>query len=129
MTASNHNEEMEPRLGELFESAEKACNEGVSTSDFEPAFVRLLEFIERHPECYASAERRFLSGLSNGSMSWELVSFCMHSLRMQAVKDKVRSLLDEGSEPRDMGPLSHILASFKDDWEDAVMYEYYGSRA
>ena len=89
---------METSLGELFDAAQKACDEGVSTLDFEPAFIRLLEFIEHHPECRASAERRFLDGISSRAICWELVSFCMHSLRMQAVKEEVLRLLDGSSE-------------------------------
>lgn len=44
---------------------------------------------------------------------------------MRAVTDEVLRLLDESADPRQRAPLSHILASFEDDWEDADLYVYY----
>lgn len=109
----------------LFAKAAHACDHGASTSDFEPAFSELLDFLERVPASRQYAEKRFLAGLADGSVCWELTSFCMHSLRMQAVKNEVERLITNETDPRWMGPLSHILASFDDEWDDAEMYERY----
>jgi hypothetical protein len=108
----------------LFSEAEIACDRGFSTVDFEPAFVRLLEFINEHPQCKVVAERRFLVGMVDASLCWELISFCMHSLKFEAVKEEANRLIDP-RRPRGWGPLSSIVASFDDDWEDADMYDYY----
>lgn len=124
MTAINPSEGVEASLDVLFQAAERACDAGASTTDFEPEFVRLLEFIKQHPVCHRKAERRFLEALSTPSLSWELVTFCMHSLRMQAVRDEACRLIAENKDPRRIW-LTHVIDSFSDDWEDAEMYEYY----
>lgn len=117
----------EKRLEALFDEAETECREGSSTTDFEPAFVRLLTFIRENPACHDAAERRFLDGLSSRPLCYELITFCMHSLRMDAVKRAATRLIDPQN-PRGWGPLSDIVASFEDEWEDADMYEYYRER-
>jgi hypothetical protein len=114
----------EKRLEALFDEAEAACRQGSNTTDFEPAFVRLLMFIRENPACRDAAERRFLDGLSSRPLCHELTSFCMHSLRMDAVKRAATSLIHPQN-PRGWGPLSDIVASFEDEWEDADMYDYY----
>ena len=115
-------------LERLFARAQRECTAGSSTTDFEPAFVRLLEFIKLHPECHVVAEQRFLEGLTTKPLCWELISFCMHSLRMKAIRSEASRLIDPNN-PRGWGPLSDIVASFEDEWEDAEMYEYYRARA
>jgi len=114
----------EKQLEALFDEAEAACRRSSSTTDFEPAFVRLLTFIRENPICHGAAERRFLDGLSSRPLSHELISFCMHSLRMGVIERAARSLIDP-QDPRGWGPLSDIVASFEDKWEDADMYDYY----
>lgn len=116
--------EEEKALAGLFDAAQAACKWGSSTIDFEPAFVCLLDFIKAHPGCRQAAEQRFLDGLSRRPLCYELISACMHSLRMHVVKDEAARLIDREN-PRGWGPLSDIVASFDDDWEDAEMYDYY----
>lgn len=114
----------ELELARLFAAAEEQYARGSSTSDYEPAFIRLLEFIQSHPACHQAAERRFLDGLTTGSPSWELISFCMHSLRMEAVRREATRLIVPEN-PRGWGALSSIVAAFDDDWEDADLWEYF----
>lgn len=120
--------EQAAKLEEFFDAAQAACKSGSSTADFEPAFVRLLDFIKENPGCWRAAEQRFLEGLSKRPLCHELISFCMHSLRMNVVKDEAARLIDRDN-PRGWGPLSDIVASFEDDWEDADMYQYYRTQA
>lgn len=114
----------EDNLEALFEAAQAACKSGTSTTEFEPALVRLLTFIEENPTCLPAAEQRFLDGLSRRPLCHEVISFCMHSLRLNSIKEEATRLIDQGN-PRGWGPLSDIIASFQDAWEDADMYEYY----
>lgn len=115
-------------MNTLFEEAQRACASGASTADFEPQFVRLLEFIVRHPGCQGGAEQRFLEGLSGSAMCSELVAFCVHYLRVQSVKDKAMSLVGNPPDPRLVGDVSHVVTSFGDDWDCADLYEYYRER-
>jgi hypothetical protein len=119
--------EHEEQLAALFDAAQAACRAGSSTTDFEPAFVRLLTFINENPGCHNAAEQRFVDGLTRRPLCHELISFCMHSLWMNAVKREAARLIDSEN-PRGWGPLSSIVASFEDEWEDADMYDYYRGR-
>ncbi len=116
-------------LDDLFDAANRAVDAGASTSDFEPAFVRLLAFVRENPECQPAAEARFVGGVRSGALSWELVAFCMNTLRYRAVEDEVRRLLAELPDPRHTAVLLHMLDAFGDAWEDAEMYAYYRGRA
>jgi len=112
-------------LDALFEVAQSACAAGSSTEEFEAPFVRLLEYIKANPACVRFAEQRFLDGLSRRPLCHELIGFCMHSLRLEAVRREAERLIVP-EDPRRWGPFSNIVASFEDDWEDAEMYDYYG---
>lgn len=120
-------EERENELEALFEAARASWREGSSVVDFEPEFVHLLCFIEEHPACLPAAEELFLEELAREDGCDELIGFCMHSLRMSAVKDEAARLIDPRN-PRGWGPLSGIVASFDDSWGDAEMYGYYQAR-
>ena len=115
------------QMDELFSAALRACEQGTSTSDFEQSFERLLEFILDYPECRPSAEQRFIAHLADGSMGWELAGYCMHTLRMPAVKEEALRLLALTHDSRLNNTLARVLASFEDDWDDAVLYRRYSS--
>lgn len=112
----------------LFAKAEAACRVWCSAEQYEPAFVRLLEYIAAHPMLSAAAERTFIEGVESGTLCDELVAFCMHSLRMPRVADTAQNLA-RAANPRAWGPLSSILSAFDDDWSEADMYEYYRRRS
>jgi hypothetical protein len=114
---------------ELFSAANKACEEGQSIADFEPAFVALLNYLDQHPGCHAYAEHSFVEDIRGGNFCWELVSFCMHKLRLEAVRDEAVRALSTLHDPRSKAVLSHVLESFEDEWKDADMYAYYRRRA
>lgn len=108
-----------------FSEAERACNQGESTADFEEPFVRLLQYINEHPELRNVAEGMFLSGLHARITPWELISFCMHELRWQGVRDAVLQRSRDAIDPRNQRVLSLIVKSFDDDWSERELYSYY----
>jgi hypothetical protein len=114
-------------LAALFDQAEAECTRSPFTNDHEAAFVRLLEHIRANPEALPEAEARFVDAIATNSLCYELVAFCMHTLRLPSVAEAARQRLSP-SDPRGWGPLSTILSSFEDDWSDASMYEYYSSK-
>jgi hypothetical protein len=119
--------DQELELEALFDAAQSSCRTGTSTDEWEPGLVLLLEFIQQHPECLAHAEKLFLEGLYDKSLCYEIVSFCMHSLRLVAVKEAALRLIDP-RDPRRWNTLSDIVASFDDTWDVAECYEYYRVR-
>lgn len=124
MRQDTNNDDLEKQLQDLFRSAQAACDRGESTSDFEAAFVALVVFVKEHPESRPLVEKMCIAGLRDRSLCWELISFCMHALRMATVRDEARRLIDP-QDPRGWGPLSSIVEAFDDDWEDADMYAYF----
>lgn len=112
-------------MNNLFSIAQEACMVGKSTSDFETDFVALLEFISLHPKCKPAAESRFISGIRDGILCWELIAFCMHSLRWPAVEEELRSSITEINDLRRRASLSCILDAMNDAWPDAALYQYY----
>jgi len=116
--------QLEATLEELFANAQKSCDEHPDEEAAEPDFVRLLEFLLQHPICHEAAEKRFLAGLSTRPLCCELIGFCMHTLRLESVRNEALRRIDP-NDPRGWGPLSSVVASFEDNWEDADMYEYY----
>lgn len=117
------------RMHELFDAANRACNEGESTSDFEPAFVGLLTYLEQHPDCSLDAERRFVEGVLEGTLCWELVSFAMHKLRLEPVRRETARAIGASRDPRDATALSHVLDAFDDAWNGTEMYAYYRGKS
>lgn len=113
------------KLTTCFRDAVAACERGYSTVDFEAQFVRLLEYIEAHPELKPEAESLFLSALLQAPTPWELISFCMHKLRWQGVYDAANEILENQRELRSRRILTLILGAFRDDWEDVDLYSYY----
>ena len=109
-------------LQTLFGRAKSACDDdGV---DMEQRFIALLEYLKQHPELRQAAEARFIAGL-DGDLCWELISFCMHSLRYDAVREACNQQLHAADDPRDWSFLNSIIDSFGDDWEDRDLYDYY----
>ncbi len=127
--------ELEGRLVVLFQDAQSALTSGASTSDFEPAFVALLQFIKTHSkECLELATDLFLNEVVAGAHDFELVSFCMHELRLHPVKEEAErqlqlSLAERPDLPPPTNVMLHIIASFSDDWDDVDLYEHYTKRS
>ena len=111
-------------LRRLFERAIAECDQGESTVDFEGSFVALLDHIKQHREIRGQTEALFLEALSASPTPWELISFCMHELRWQAVQDRAEALRAEANDPRAKRVFDLILEAFREDWDQRDMYSY-----
>lgn len=111
-------------LRRLFEYAIEQCEQGISTLDFEDSFVEMLDYVKHHSELREQAEKLFMEALSMSPTPWELMSFCMHELRWQAVRDRAEALRAEASDPRVERIFSLILEAFQSDWDGREMYSY-----
>lgn len=118
----------------LLSEATGVCDQRLaSTYDFEPAFVRLLEYTLQHPEVREHAVQQFLLFLlpgCGGGVGYcpELVPFCMHKLRWEEVYGVVNEWAATAYANDDMRSLpvfSDILQAYADEWDDASMYQYY----
>lgn len=111
-------------LRNLFTAAQRACDEGASTKDFEPAFTAVLDFIHQNPSCRAEAVS-IMSDTIHGrnGLPWELLAFLMRELRWPEVQDAAMSVITRSTDWRTKTPLSHVLAAFEQDWPDEDMYE------
>jgi len=111
-------------LRSLFEAAQRACDEGESTTDFEPAFTEVLSFIERNPTCRMDAVTQMTGRLrGTNAIPWELLAFLMHELRWPEVREEAIRMIERSQDWRTKTPLSHVVAAFEEDWPDADMYE------
>lgn len=113
----------------LLTAAMIACGELPSTYEFEPAFVRLLDYLLEHPELKPYAVQRFLFVLTPaGGGGGELVPFCMHTLRWEEVRAVVKEWADVAYAKNDWRALPvfiDVLASYDDEWKDGSLFLYY----
>lgn len=111
-------------LGSLVKAAQRACDQGESTSDFEPAFTKVLDFIKRNPPCRMDAVALVIDGLHGANaLPWELLAFLMHELRWPEVREEAIRVIERSEDWRTKTSLSHVVAAFEEDWSDADMYE------
>jgi hypothetical protein len=99
--------------------------ESHGTSDLVPYGRQILSLIERHPERRSDFERAFCDLWQTPFGPWELISFCMHTLRWPVVRQFIERAFREAEQRQDWRSLpiaSHILASFSDDWPDADLF-------
>ncbi|MFT5584118.1 MAG: hypothetical protein ACI9VR_001703 [Cognaticolwellia sp.] len=109
-------------LAKLHQEAQRACEDGESTLDFEPALAALLDFIKASPECREAASRLFIQQVRGAGGGVEMLEYCMHELRWSEVRDAARARIAESDDWRIKTPLSDVLAAFEDGWVDADMY-------
>lgn len=110
------------QLAALFAAAKRACLDGTSTTDYEPAAAALLDYIQANPSCHEDAMAMVLTGVDDMT-PFELIAYLMYELRWPQVKEAVLRGIDANEDWRIKTALSHILEAFDDDWEDIVMYE------
>ena len=111
-------------LRSLLATAERACDEGDSTSDFEPAFTEVLLFIREHPACRVDAVATMASALHRpDALPWELLAFLMHELRWPEVQEEVTRVIQQSEDWRIKTALSNVVAAFEDGWPDADLYQ------
>ena len=111
-------------LQSLLAAARRACDEGDSTSDFEPAFAEVLQFIQQHPACRVDAVATMAAALhGTQALPWELLAFLMHELRWPEVKVEATRVIEQSEDWRIKTALSHVVAAYEEDWPDADLYQ------
>ena len=132
MTLTQPTKKDELKLRDLFEHAKSALDGFGSIQDFEPAFIKVLEFILANPCCDTLAEKLFVSEVQKGKYAYkycEFVEYCMFTLRYPAVlaeaKYQLKLSLKGGLGPPPTNVMVHIIAAYSDDWDGVDAYAYY----
>lgn len=112
-------------LEALLRQAEEDITRLASCTLFEPALVRVLAFIKRHPEDWPSFQALFATRVAQGTISWEIVEFCMAELRWTNVREVAEMRMEETDDFRIKDVMAKILAAYRDDWDGRDMYAYY----
>jgi len=101
-------------------TAEETCG----VEELEPGLEHALAILQRNPEARGKFESQMLELVdSPKDGAVEMISFLMHELRWEAVRDAVRERIDH---PR--GNVSNIrlyeamLDAFSDSWRDRDLY-------
>ena len=119
------------RFRELQASAEAAISrpDSVGCPDVEPAGLAIIDLVAAHPELRGEFVQLFVRILREDP--WELLAFCMHSLRWPEVCEIIQKERDQEMArigARTSRVFDHVLAAFNDDWEDIDMFPYYAAR-
>lgn len=116
-------------VGTLWEAALSAWDRGSSTEQYEAAFSELLDLALSHPTALAEVESRALYSLPHlPSGAADLISYLMHTLRLNVVRSEAARLLAAASAPDVGDEFARILDSFHGGWEDRDLYERYSGR-
>ena len=110
------------KLGQLFERARTACEQGISTRDFEPILTELLDYILEHPSCHKQARTLLIRAVSAPDVCWELVAFCLHELRWEDVAQEARTIIFSSPAPSTKAAQLHILAAMNDNWDGRDLF-------
>jgi hypothetical protein len=117
---------------------EKICQEAIieyerksyNRPDLDKYGIQLLDLISQNHELKYDFEKAFIKLFQNYQKeAWELIPFCMHTLRWQSLEDFFTISLQQAKTARDfrtMPILDQILDSFNDNWEDIDLHPYYG---
>jgi len=103
--------------------------ESTGTPDLEPFGLRILQLVGAHPELRREFEDAFCELWRRPDAGpWELVMFCMHSLRWPRVQEYYERELQSAITREDWRahPIARdIVAAFHDDWEDRDLFPFY----
>ncbi len=121
--------ELEQFLG-LLRAARLGLENAVSTEEFEPQFVTLLEFIKRHPLIQRDMSSAFCALLKGDpGTPHELIEFCMHELKWPEVLAQATAGYERSTDPRDKHVFADIIDSFGPAWKSLDLYAYYRMRS
>jgi hypothetical protein len=105
------------------------AEESYAAPDLEPALVEVLRLAKSCPEARPELARCFIDLVRHPERGpWEVVQFCMHSLRWSEVRAAVEEDFERAKADQDwraIPVLSHILAAFDPAWDDADLYRAY----
>ena len=92
----------------------------------ETEYSAVLDYVIRHPTWRNEFGSEFIRMVTfPGTISAELVEYCMYELRWPEVAEAARSMMNTSDDPRNISVFEHILESFQDDW-DKEGYERWG---
>ena len=117
------------RLAELIDSASQAELELHDSREVEPYYEAVLDALLANPTLRAEAVRIFIRGLSSlHTLSFDLIAYCMHTLRWPEVREAV-ILLSEPQDTADWRRRSQhfpaLLRAFEDNWGGRELYRRY----
>lgn len=114
-------DEIQSGFDKLYKSAREAAEHFDSTFEYEPYFLRLLDYIRKHPSHTEYFKQYFVNEVRNGNVVMHIISFCMHILRWEEVRDAiVQKRIEVGI--RNAVYFQNMEEAFDDDWMDRAMY-------
>jgi hypothetical protein len=99
--------------------------DSIGCADIKPAGFAIIRLVAAHPEMRAEFVTLFGRTLHDGP--WELLAFCMHSLRWPEVREIIQREREQQVArigARTSPVFDHVLAAFDDDWEDIDMFSH-----
>ena len=114
----------------LCDHASHHCRIQPGTKEFEPSFVKVLQFINAHPEHDADFKKRFAASLTEkeGPIDWELVQFCMREKKWPEIKTAANEAIVHADSSRNIAEMEAIIDVYEDEWADEELYEYYKNK-
>ncbi|MBA2808503.1 hypothetical protein E0500_014115 [Streptomyces sp. KM273126] len=126
-STSRHGDPAADPVAEFMKAVQEvlaAAEETFGTEELEPGLERALAILQRNPESRGEFETRMIALIDSPKEGVvEIISFLMHELRWEAVREAVGERIDH---PR--GNVSNIrlyeamLDSFSDSWRDRDLY-------
>jgi hypothetical protein len=97
-----------------------------SVTDYEPPMRAVLDFVLANPHMRSEFASDFMTMLEDSNLGpWELIEYCMHTLRWPEIEAEAIRQIRTNEDPRVHSVMSHILHAFADDWSGADMYVLY----
>lgn len=117
---------MHEKYDQVVASINAQFEAAVSLADCEEMFVRLLESLKDtdHPKL----RNKVVGALSDQSLPWEAIQFCMRELRWVEVEKAAKELRANTDDFRIKRIMNHILSVYEENWEDGKMYRYYAQQ-
>ena len=113
----------------LCKVAQSSWQEGASTCDFEKAFLAVMEYVYEHSECVPQLTGIFVELLNDPDFeACELISFCMHELRWERIREEAERLLDNTDDFRVKVVMADVVEAFGDEWSGRDVYVYYNNQ-
>jgi hypothetical protein len=109
----------------LFEKASARVLQVNSLADAEAEIVTFLKCVQEHPEQRQFIVDLFINAVLGRMGAWEVVQFCLHTLRWPEMQKFIHDQwLNESKErgARTSKVWEQLLAAFEDNWEDAEFF-------
>jgi hypothetical protein len=110
---------------ELCDIASQKSRTEISTRDFEDSFVDVLTHIKNNMKNKNEYVVYFVRLVISEHVPHELISFCMHELRWEEVKDTAICEINKAEDFRVKNVMCDIIEAFSMDWDGKDLYAYY----